>query len=580
MDLPAHTLKKQLDAAYLALETMARDRKKWRERVETEAAELHFRAAYETLMESFAALAVRADEGEQAAAAAQAQRQAAERLLEQMLGSRSWRVTRPLRRIAGVSPRAVLASMARRLAAAARFCAWTFPLRVLAAGVRRGVSPVAVACLRVLATAAAWWRLRFGRPRTMWGVTPILTLPLLARCDRLLGLRSESLVYTTYYITGAFDINLKRLWERVYARHRRWSGPLHKAILHLALIRYDTFHLFCDRGLMLPQGRMGIDELEMKAVRRLGRRLYTYAYGADVRTRETTLALGRYNFCIECPEPMKFCVCDESEGAANIARIRGLATAMVTMGDMQAYAPDARNFHYWPIDIQKVRYVGVDRPDGRALRVAHAPNHAHFKGTKYLVAAVERLRSEGRAIELVRVQGVPNSEVMTLFASCDVVADQFIDGFHGYTAVEAMALGKPVLCYLRDPSMAIDPANCPVINVWPDTVYDTLKDCLEGRHDLVTLGLRGRAYIEHYYSLEAVALRLGRLYLDTAKFGARIDRMISQRMEALERTLPPLIAAPPPIPWEAAARISTPQESIPSKALRVETLYSAPLSNS
>ena len=35
----------------------------------------------------------------------------------------------------------------------------------------------------------------------MWGVTPILTLPLLARCDRLLGLRSESLVFTTYYTT-------------------------------------------------------------------------------------------------------------------------------------------------------------------------------------------------------------------------------------------------------------------------------------------------------------------------------------------------------------------------------------------
>ena len=362
-----------------------------------------------------------------------------------MRGSWSWRVTRPLRGLGRVA-------------------------RFVAERPRRVVRRFGIATLDGLAQAATWWRFRFGRPRTMWGVTPILTLPLLARCDRLLGLRSDSLVYTTYHVTSSFDINLKAFWERVSARHPRWVGPLHKMILRLALIRYDAFHLFADRGLMPPRTRTGIDEQEMKAIRQLGRRLYTYAYGADVRTRETTLALGRYNLCAECPEPMKYCICSEAEGAANVARICGLATAMVTMGDMQAYAPGARNFHYWPIDTDKLRYVGVDWSNDRALRVAHAPNHTHFKGTKYLMAAIERLRLDGRAIELVRTQGVPNSEVMKLFESCDLVADQFIAGFHGYTALEAMALGKPVLCYLRDPSMAIDPAVCPMINAWPDTL--------------------------------------------------------------------------------------------------------------
>src|SRR5947209_8193185 len=33
-------------------------------------------------------------------------------------------------------------------------------------------------------------RLRSGRPRTLWGVTPILTLPLKARADQALGFES------------------------------------------------------------------------------------------------------------------------------------------------------------------------------------------------------------------------------------------------------------------------------------------------------------------------------------------------------------------------------------------------------
>ena len=116
-----------------------------------------------------------------------------------------------------------------------------------------------------------------------------------------------------------------------------------------------------------------------------------------------------------------------------------------------------------------------------------------WKGTRYLLAAIEQLQLEGCAIELVRVQGVPNSEVIALFSSCDLVADQFVAGFHGYTALEAMALGKPVLRDLRGPDMTIDPANCPMINTSPETVYNALKDCLDGRHDLAALGRRSRA---------------------------------------------------------------------------------------
>ena len=512
------------------------------------------------------ALAELQDKSEAEIAAAQARQQAVEDRLGRLLGSRSWQITRPLRSIG----RAVRA--AADIVRAAGHVAHRLSERFTDLGSRSkaalgrmtygAVRRLGNAALDRLTQVAAWRRMHLGRPRTMWGVTPILTLPLLVRCDRLLGLHSESLVFTTYHTTKNFDINLQRLAEAIYTRHPRWSARMHKIILRLALIRYDAFHLFCDRSLMLPTRRMEINEQEMRAMRQHGRCLYTYTYGADVRTRTATLALGRYNLCAECPEPMKFCMCDDVEGRDNIARIGASATMMMAMGDMLAYVPDARNLHFWPIDTEQVRYVGTDWSKNRVLRVAHAPNHAHFKGTHYLVHAIDRLRSEGHAIELIQVRGVPNSEVMALFASCDLVADQFIAGFHGYTALEAMALGKPVLCYLRDPDMAIDPATCPIINVWPDTVYDTLKDCLDGRHDLAALGRRSRNYAEHYYSLEAVALRLGQLYLATARFSDRINRKISRRLAVLEPLLPPLIPGAPPVPWAAAIAVNGCAESV------------------
>jgi hypothetical protein len=100
--------------------------------------------------------------------------------------------------------------------------------------------------------------------------------------------------------------------------------------------------------------------------------------------------------------------------------------------------------------------------------------------------------------------------------------------------------------------MVIDPASCPIINFSPDTLEHVLRSCLDGDFDLMELGRRSRAYIEHYYSLEAVAVRLGKLYLETAAFPGRINRMIARRVSELEAQLPPLVAGEPPVPWHLA----------------------------
>lgn len=377
-------------------------------------------------------------------------------------------------------------------------------------------------------------RLSRGRLRSLWGITPILTLPLKARADRALGFRSDSLVFQTYYISRQFDINLSR-WSSLVAA-LGLQGVFDRVLLGWALVRYDVFHYFYDRGLMCSDGRMGVNPIEIDILRASGKRVYLYAYGADVRRREETLALGKWNFCTECPEPGRFCACTPDQ-AQRIERIVSRATASLALGDMLAYVPNVRNLHYWPIDTARF----PDEPQSEqgmsgSFKIAHAPNHGHFKGSHYLEAVIQTLRQEGMDIEYIRVQGVPNDEVLRLFGQVDLVADQFIGGAFGYTALEAMALGKPVLTYVRSSDLVEAPQECPLINTTPDTLAEVLRWCVVNRAQLRKIGEQGRAYVHRWHSIDAVAERLGHLYEDTACFPeATLQHIRQQRLNNTRR---------------------------------------------
>jgi hypothetical protein len=381
----------------------------------------------------------------------------------------------------------------------------------LAHGLSRRILAV---CIRV-GRRLGQRRLARGRPRTLWGTTPIITLSLKARADEALGFRSESVVFTTYYITQAFTWNLRYVVKAFNA----WASATpagYRCLLGLALLRYDIFHYFADRGILQPNGRrFGIEAAELDAIRAAGKSVYVFAYGADVRTQLATRALGNWNFCRDCDTPGRYCICDDTVGAQLMAETAQRATALISLGDMLTYMPGAHHLAYWPIDTVAVQPGSPPNLDG-PLRIAHAPNHTHFKGTAYLEASIARLSAQGHAIELVRISGVPNTEVMRLFANCDVVADQFIGGAYGYAALEALACAKPVITYVRSRDLVLAPDECPFLNVTPDDLDALLIWCCGHREALRVIGRQGRAYVERHHAIPAVAGRLAALYHATA----------------------------------------------------------------
>jgi hypothetical protein len=354
---------------------------------------------------------------------------------------------------------------------------------------------------------------RKGVRRSLWAGTPILTLPVKAKAERMLGVQADTLVYQTYYITSDFKYDLSK-WNRGPAAWRAMLLPL--LVLLWAALKYQRFHFFCDRGL-LPGERFEFREDELAFLRSLGKEVFFYTYGADVRTRQKTLALGEPNCCTSCPEPGRFCVCDDEVGAKQLATLSRYATRLFALGDMVHYTPGSRNdLFFWPLDLSKEdgRRYEPRYPDPGAtdpVRIVHAPNHQGFKGTTHLVAAVKRLQDRGVPVELQMVERVPNREALEIYRGADIVFDQCLIGFHGYFALEAMAMGKPVVVFLRDPKNdLLAPDECPMVNVHPETVESVLEELAGNRARLHELGRQGRRYIERHYTVEAFAERLRR----------------------------------------------------------------------
>lgn len=352
---------------------------------------------------------------------------------------------------------------------------------------------------------------------SIWTGQPIITLPKKCAAEKTLGFRSFTVVRSAYYITHDFDLVISEL-----AGGSRVLTILlsYMAFMFICLLGRQV-HAFVDGGLLPSRRRRMFSWVELSLYRILGIHLLLWTYGGDVRVRETTRHLGEPNCCTDCDQIKVACICDEKEARVNLRRLSAASSSLFSMGDMIEYTGNSRNdLYFWPVDLAAdggARYRPA-YPDGnpdRPLRIVHAPNHRQFKGTSHLERAVEILQREGMQIELVMVQRVSNAEALRIYRTADVIFDQCLIGYHGYFALEAMALGKPVICYIRKPKeYLLAPEECPIINTHIDTLVADLRRVVIVRQDLPAIGEAGRRYVEKYFSLEAFTARLRGAYSD------------------------------------------------------------------
>jgi glycosyltransferase involved in cell wall biosynthesis len=167
-------------------------------------------------------------------------------------------------------------------------------------------------------------------------------------------------------------------------------------------------------------------------------------------------------------------------------------------------------FKYFPVDCEKLQ-PAAPATNIRPV-IAHAPNHRLTKGTDFLFQSIENLRGRGVEVELMLVEGVPREEALYRYREADIIADQFCIGAFGMFALEGLALGKPVLTYLDQEHLGDPVFNLPLVNTNPDNVERVLAVLLQVPDVRERLGKAGRASVEQYQSVPALAEVWDRIY--------------------------------------------------------------------
>jgi glycosyltransferase involved in cell wall biosynthesis len=194
-----------------------------------------------------------------------------------------------------------------------------------------------------------------------------------------------------------------------------------------------------------------------------------------------------------------------------VRRFSEAADAMYVLNpDLLAQVPGASFLPYASVDPRE--WSPAPSPPSETLRLVHAPSDRARKGTDTIVAAVQRLRDRGVAIELELVEGRPRAEARHAYERADVVVDQLIVGWYGGVAVEAMALAKPVVAYLDQDALARVPdglrADLPIIQADSENLESVLHQLAARPHaELAEIGVRGRAFVERWHDPLAVAQR-------------------------------------------------------------------------
>ena len=166
---------------------------------------------------------------------------------------------------------------------------------------------------------------------------------------------------------------------------------------------------------------------------------------------------------------------------------------------------------HFSIDTDSVKPGGVKPGSGKKIIVLHAPNHKNIKGSQFFINAVEELKAEGYPIEIRLLEKLPNEELKKAILEADIVADQLIIGWYAMYALESMAMGKPVLCYLRNDlydlyavSGLVQRDEIPLINCTPFDVKEKIKELVQNRGKIAEIGKKSREYVIKHHSLEYV----------------------------------------------------------------------------
>lgn len=354
----------------------------------------------------------------------------------------------------------------------------------------------------------------------------------LAEAERELGLESWCVsLEETFRRIPTDEVLTEPGDSRLLLEARRWG------LLRRALRDYDVVHFNNGQSILPPLQPFStyapdqpqllrrahylymrlLDMRDLALLRRRGKGIVVTYQGDEGRLGASWGAEGS-RFEIRLSEEADYYTAETDEWKRRVIdKIAAQAHRIFYLNpDLAVSLPEAAEFlPYAHVDPREWLPVEADR-SGPPV-VVHAPFRRGVKGSEYVLEAVRRLQDEGVALEFILLEGRTRAEARQVFGRADLLVDQLLLGWYGGIAVELMALGKPVVCHIRESDLGVVPpemrAEIPIIRATTETIYDVLREWLtERRDELPEVGRRGRAYVERWHDPLQIAARMKGVY--------------------------------------------------------------------
>lgn len=325
------------------------------------------------------------------------------------------------------------------------------------------------------------------------------------------GYKAKTVVVSTCFITQEFDIDLSKKIPTSF----RYYYYVHD-YLCLWLFLYAVFTSKCIymsfRGGMLSKMLQGclLNKLEPFFLKLAGVKTVILPYGADVHDpREIKNLLFKHAMATDYPVFHKV----RRTIQYHMNNWTQHADYVVSGCDWVDYTYFWHGLMLAHFSIDTEQWIPQPKQSKKndIVTILHAPNHRTIKGTRFFIKAVDELRKEGVPVELKILEKMPNSEIHKAICEADIIADQLVIGWYAMFALEAMACGKPVLCYLKEEYVnlyefagLVEGNEIPVVNCTIQTVKDQIRKLVLDRSLIEEIGAKSRKFAEKHHSLDAM----------------------------------------------------------------------------
>jgi len=291
-------------------------------------------------------------------------------------------------------------------------------------------------------------------------------------------------------------------WDNVQALRRRGVEA------RLVVFERYRLHPEADRVIRRPKGFVRRQAVQAAALARLipSTDVFHFYFGLTLVPRRAQFPILR---ATRRRSVLHFLGSDiRGKSPEQLAYARHADALVVGSYDAIRWVPDAEVIPPG-VDLEALRPVPPPR-DERPVFV-HAPSSRARKGTEHFIRACEEL-----GVDLQIVEGLHHTEARRRYTAADVVLDQLNAGWYGMLAIEAMALGKPVVTFLHEEATRRTEeafgTRVPIVRADRDNLVESLRPLAESAAERRRIGVESRAYVERVHDLERVADRLLALY--------------------------------------------------------------------